>query len=115
MRAFAHFSVGASGMLFLLLFVTLDRRREFLLPFASGFWALVPDLGWLLLRVDGPETAAVWKAVFNSLLGYLFWFHPIMDAYESNRILEMAGSASLLGLAVAAYYVGNDWERDRPP
>lgn len=110
-QAFVHYSVGVSGMLFLLLLVDLDYRQEFLLTFASGFWALVPDLGWLLLRIDMPVAAAVWKATFNSIVGNVFWFHSFIDAHESgDRVVEMTGAFVLLGVAVVAYYVGNDWE-----
>lgn len=114
MRAIAHFSVGVSGMLLLLLFVNLDHRREFLLTFVSGFWAMTPDLGWLLLRTGMPGTATLWKAVFNSPFGYLFWFHPLLDAAEpENRVIEMAGAFLLLGFSVSLYYFRNDWESDR--
>ena len=114
MRAFVHFSVGVSGMLLLLSFVDLEFRRQFLAMFASGLWALVPDVGWLLLRVGLPEAATLWKALFNSPLGNLFWFHPVLDAIEpENRVFEMVGGVALLGFAVGAYYLLNDWEADR--
>lgn len=110
-RAFVHFSVGVSGMLVVLTFVHLEYRREFLLMFASGLWALVPDLGWLLLRVGTPEAAALWKAVFNSFLGNLFWFHPVLDGMEPvNRVFEMTSGFVLLGLGITLYYFANDWE-----
>jgi hypothetical protein len=112
MRAFVHFSVGVSGMLFCLLFIELEPRHEFLALFASGLWALVPDLGWLLLRIGLPGSAALWKQLFNSLLGNLFWFHPVLDAIEpENRVFEMVGGFALLGLAVSIYYLLNDWDQ----
>lgn len=114
MRAFVHFSVGVSGMLFLLLLTDFEYRRQFLLMFASGLWALVPDLGWLLLRVGMADVATLWKELFNSPLGNLFWFHPILDAAEpENRVYEMVGGFVLLGFSVGAYYLLNDWESDR--
>lgn len=110
MRAIVHFSVGVSGMLLVLTAVRLDARREFLLTFASGFWSLVPDLGWLLLRLELPGAATLWKAVFNSALGNLFWFAPLLDAAEPvNRVVEMTGAMALLGASVAVHYALNDW------
>lgn len=98
-------------MLFILLFANLEYRREFLLMFASGLWALVPDLGWWFLRVDMPVAAATWKTVFNSAFGYLFWLHPFIDANEfDSRVLEMTSGFVILGLAVTTYYFANDWE-----
>ena len=111
MRAFVHFSVGVSGMLVILLFVERRFRQQFLLMFASGLWALVPDLGWLLLRLGRPGAAAVWKRVFSSAFGLAFWFHPILDAAEpDNRVYEMGGAFVLLGAAVVLYYLFNDWD-----
>ena len=114
MRAIVHFSLGVSGMLLVLAFRDLGYRREFLLTFASGFWAMVPDLGWLLLRVGLPEAASLWKALFNSPLGNLFWFAPILDAAEPvDRVFEMTSAFVLLGVGVAVYYLLNDWEAER--
>lgn len=111
MRAFVHFSVGVSGMLMILLLTERPFQHQFLLMFASGLWALIPDLGWLLLRIGAPEAAALWKGVFNSVFGIVFWFHPILDAAEpENRVYEMGGAFTLLGAAVVTYYVFNDWD-----
>ncbi|EMA44806.1 hypothetical protein [Halococcus saccharolyticus] len=114
MRAIVHFSVGVSGMLLILLVVERSFRQQFLLIFASGLWAVIPDLGWLLLRVGTPEASVLWKQVFNSVVGYLFWFHPLLDAMEpENRVYEMGGAFSLLGVAVVTFYLLNDWDADR--
>lgn len=112
MRAFVHFSLGVSGMLLVLTFVNLDNRHEFLLMFASGCWALVPDLGWLLLRTGMPEAAALWKSIFNSWLGYLFWFHPLLDGLEPvDRVVEMTSGFVFLAFSITLYYFANDWDR----
>lgn len=100
-------------MLFALVFVELAYRHEFLITFSSGLWALIPDLGWLLLKLQLPEAATVWKATFNSVLGYLFWFHPLLDSHEwIGRLGEMLASFVLLILGVTVYYLANDWEAD---
>lgn len=113
MRAIVHFSVGVSGMLFILSLINLAYRRAFLLMFASGYWALVPDMGWLLLRLDMPVAAGHWQAVFNSPLGYLFWFAPLLDAAEPvTPVYEMAGAFLLLSTGIAVYYVTTDWDDD---
>jgi len=110
-RAFVHFSVGVSGILLLFTLINLDNRREFLLMFFSGFWAVIPDIGWLLLRINMPTAANIWKAVFNSPLGNIFWFHPFIDANEpENRVVEMTSGFILLGVAVITYYFANDWK-----
>ena len=94
----------------LLLLVDLEERYDFLLMFASGLWALVPDIGWVLLRVDLVGAAVIWKTVFNSILGNLFWFHPILDAAEpDSRVIELTGAFVLIVLAVGIYYLANDW------
>lgn len=101
--------------MFLLLLVDLNNRQDFLLIFTSGLWALVPDLGWLLLRVGLPETATLWKTVFNSVFGLIFWFHPVLDTIEpDNRVYEMTGGFVLLSFAVVMFSVANDWEDDKP-
>jgi hypothetical protein len=114
MRAMVHFSVGLCGGVLLLLAFDLDDRHEFLLMFASGLWALVPDLGWLLLRLGLPGAATLWKAVFNSPLGNLFWFAPLLDAMEPvNRVLEMTSAFALLAVAVLAHYYLSTWDGNR--
>lgn len=116
MRAIVHFSVGVTGMLLVLSVLDLAYREEFLLTFASGYWALVPDLGWLLLRLGFPGAATLWKSVFNSALGNLFWFAPLIDAAEPvDRVFEMTGAFALLTVGVAVYYVRNDWDAERTP
>lgn len=111
MRAIVHFAVGISGMLLVLTYLDLGYRREFLLMFASGFWALIPDLGFVLLRIIGPGVASVWKRVFNSVFGNLFWFHTVLDDLESaDDVLELVGALVLLAAAISVYYVSNDWE-----
>lgn len=113
MRAIVHFSLGVSGMLLILSFLDLEYRREFLLMFASGYWALVPDLGWLLLRLGMPGAAILWKTVFNSPIGNLFWFAPLLDAAEPvNRVFEMTSAFLLLGAGIGVYYVTTDWDAD---
>ena len=116
MRSIVHFSLGVSVMLVVLTFVNLDYRHEFLLMFLSGFWAMVPDLGWLLLRIGMPGTAAVWKAVFNSPLGLIFWLSPYLDGLEPvNRVFEMTSAFTMLGIGIVVYYFGNDWEGHSRP
>lgn len=114
MRAMVHFSLGASVMMIVLAFRGLENRQEFLLIFASGYWALVPDLGWLLLRLGVPRGAMVWKTVFNSPLGNLFWFAPILDAVEPvTPVFEMVSAFVLLSVGIVTYYFKNDWDDDR--
>lgn len=111
-RAIVHFSLGVSGMLLILTFVDLEYKHEFVMTFASGIWALVPDLGWLLLRIEMPGAADLWKSVFNSALGHVFWFHPLLDGMEPvNRVFEMTSAFVLLAAGVAMYYFGNDWDQ----
>lgn len=113
-RAIVHFSVGVFGMVCFLTLVDLNDKNEFVLLFASGFWALVPDLGWLLLRLDLPQVAMLWKAVFNSPFGNLFWFAPLLDAAEPvNRVFEMTAALTLLGSAVLVHYFLSDWDIDQ--
>jgi hypothetical protein len=110
MDALVHFAVGLTGGLLVLLFVDWPPRREFLFTFGSGVWALVPDGHWMLTEfgLDGPAT--VWKSLHTTALANLFWFHRFLDGHETGRgKLEMGASLLLLFVAVALYYVANDW------
>lgn len=116
MRAIVHFSVGVSGMLLLLLLLDLEERYDFVLMFASGFWALVPDLGWVLLRVDMGGVAILWKTLFNSAIGNVFWFHPFLDASEpDSAVIELTSAFVLMFCSVGLYYFANTWNDDRDP
>ena len=115
MRAIVHFSVGVSGMMLLLSFINLNNKKEFLLIFISGFWAMVPDLGWLLLRIGMPGIAGFWKTVFNSPIGLLFWFSPFLDGLEPvNRVFEMVSAFMIMATGIIFYYLVNNWNNSVP-
>jgi len=110
MDALVHFAVGLTGGLLVLLAVDLPPREEFALAFASGAWALVPDGHWMLSEFGFPAPAATWKGLHATPLADAFWFHRTLDLGETGRpLLEQGAALGLLSLAVAAYYVGNDW------
>ena len=116
MEALVHFSVGLTAGLLVLLVVDWAPSREFLFPFASGVWAMLPDGHWMLSEfgVDGP--AAAWKAVHATAVADLFWFHRFIDTHETGRRnLEAGASLLLLVVAVGLYYLGNDWNPDSGP
>jgi hypothetical protein len=66
----------------------------------------------VLLRVGRSDAARAWQGAFDSPLGLLFWFHPVLDALEpEQRVYELTGGVGLLVLGVAVFAVANDWDR----
>ena len=84
---------------------------EFLLVFASGGWAMLPD-GWYFLRYLGSgQLMLVGLEFHRSVFANVFWFHRILDLMESgNRRMEMAAAVIMLGTSVAMFTVFNGWE-----
>jgi hypothetical protein len=112
MEAIVHFAVGLTGGLLLLLFVDWAQPREFLLTFASGVWAMLPDGHWMLSEFGLGGPAAVWKSFHMTAFADLFWFHRFLDTHETGRgNLEAGLSLLLLFAVVGLYYAANDWER----
>jgi hypothetical protein len=113
MQAIVHFTVGVFMALLALTVLDLPVRREFLLLFLSGFWAMIPDGYWLLreLGIVGPET--VWRALHRSAWANVFWFHNVIDGLETGRNnLEASVSLAVLLVLVFGYYRYNDWTVD---
>lgn len=110
MQAIVHFAVGLAGGLLVLLFVDWEQPLEFLFLFASGIWAMLPDGHWMLSAFGFAGAAAVWKSFHQTAWANLFWFHHFLDASETGQNnLEAGASLLLLFVAVAVYYLANDW------
>jgi hypothetical protein len=110
MDAFVHFTVGLGGGLLALLLVNWPTQREFLVMFASGVWALVPDGHWMLHEAGFHAPASLWRAAHHTTAANLFWFHQIIDRAETGRPkVEMGVALVGLLLVVGVYYVVNDW------
>lgn len=113
MDALVHFAVGLSGGLLALLLVDWPPRREFLLTFSSGVWAMVPDGHWLLHEAGLEAPAALWKLAHATPAADLFWFHRVLDRNETGRpTVEMGAALAVLFVVVVVYYLGNDWDED---
>ena len=110
MQALVHFTVGVFMALLILSVLDWPVRREFLLLFASGFWAMLPDGHWLLREVGADGPAAAWLAFHRSAYADVCWFHRAIDAIETGRPnLEAAVALGLLVVLVGVYYRFNDW------
>lgn len=113
MDALVHFAVGLTGGLLVLLLVDWPPRREFLATFVSGIWAMIPDGHWMLHEAGLDAPAAVWRTIHATNVANVFWFHRVLDRAETGRPkVEMGLALVGLALAVATYYVANDWGAD---
>lgn len=94
--AITHFAVGAGVMLLLqpLLFPNLRYRRS--LVVASGLWALVPDVFYVV-----PGLADVFVAEFAAY-GNVFWFHTYMDGIVMGRGTRPNAALALVFLTACA-------------
>lgn len=110
MQALVHFAVGLAGGLVLLLLVDLQAREEFAVLLASGFWAIAPDFWWAFREFGYESIALRGRAVHQSPISNLFWFHWLLDQLETgNNNLEAGLALALLGVVAVGYYRYNDW------
>jgi hypothetical protein len=110
MQALVHFTIGLSGALVVLIFVDWPPQQEFPLIFLSGVWAIVPDGHWLLWELGAIRPAMVWRAIHQTALADVFWFHHVIDSIETGQEnLEIALSLWALLVAVFGYYHFNNW------
>lgn len=111
MNAIVHFSVGLSCGMFILLLTSLPSRVKFPLVFASGVWAMVPD-GWHLAAFVAPDRAVILAYAFHrSILANVFWFHQLLDRFESGEpVLEMTAALGFLSVTVVVFTALNTWE-----
>jgi hypothetical protein len=110
MDALVHFAVGLAGGLFALLLLDWHPRREFLVTFGSGFWALIPDGHWVFRGLGFDGIAGAWLAFHRSAFADLFWFHRLLDRSETGAPkAEMAVAVAVLLVAVGVYALLNDW------
>ncbi|WP_372910422.1 hypothetical protein [Salinigranum sp.] len=113
MDALVHFAVGLTGGLLALLLVDWSPRREFLVTFASGVWAMIPDGHWMFHELGVDSVATAWRAAHATPAANLFWFHRVLDRSETGRPrVEMGVALVGLFVAVGAFYVVNDWDAD---
>jgi hypothetical protein len=110
MQALVHFAIGISMALLILSVVDLPAQREFLLTFLSGFWALLPDGHWLFREFGIMGVGSGWRAVHQTTVANVFWFHHFIDGIETGqKNLEGGVALVILLMAVAGYYRYNDW------
>jgi len=85
-----HFAVGAGAMALVLAVVAPTVRYRAGAMVASGLWALVPDVHYVV-----PGENPLLFGLKHTVVGNLFWFHGAMDAAETGR-----GSRGMAGLAL---------------
>lgn len=95
--AITHFAVGAVGILVFLATVRPRSNYRTTLAVASGCWALVPDLFYLL-----PGAANPLRGPIEGPVGNVFWFHSAMDALVHGRGTRTNAAVALVLLAGAA-------------
>ena len=112
MQAFVHFAVGVCIGLLVLPLVDLPSNQKFLLIFASGFWALIPDGHWIFKEFDIMlDVQSSWRAVHQTDYVNIFWFHHFIDRIETGRNkLETGVMFCALFVMVLYYYRFNNWE-----
>lgn len=74
MLAATHFAIGLAAGLLLLTPLT-DRWDNSTIAIMSGFWAMGPDVGVFITQLSFLQTS--WWA-------NMFWFHPLLDAFETT-------------------------------
>ena len=90
-----HFAVGASCTAVAVSAVAPDLRGRYVVIVLGGFWAIVPDVHWIV-PVLRPVTKPV---IHDSPLADLFWFHGTLDAWDAGDSAVLSGG-SMLGLVV---------------
>lgn len=92
-----HFAVGAGTMLLLQALLRPQTRAPRVLVVASGLWALVPDLHYVLPTVDVLLIDRDWQAFAN-----VFWAHAAMDGLHQGRGTRGGAALALAYLALCA-------------
>lgn len=92
--ALTHFAFGALCMTLLLAYLPVRTRYQMALSVASGVWAMTPDF-W---RVS-PIYEYAFKEVGHSVVGNVFWLHPLFDRADS------ADSYRLAAVVVGVYFL----------
>lgn len=96
--ALTHFALGAGGMQLILYVVAPEFRYRQSLVIASGLWALLPDIHYVL-----PVYKASLSELKFTVVGDLFWFHRALDALHPGRgTREMAAVMVMLLLFTTA-------------
>lgn len=93
--AIAHFALGATLTALLVTFVVPRTPYSRVIVVLGGVWAMVPDLHWVL-----PAYRAELRALSDSIVANVFWFHPLVDAYDAGDSKALA--AALIGALVVA-------------
>lgn len=95
--AITHFAVGQACTLFALSALPVRVERRTAVAVAGGLWAVLPDAHHLL-----PSLRGVTKPVFHdTVLANLFWFHGLLDAFDSPHSYAVAAAALAVLLAVS--------------
>lgn len=106
--ALTHFAIGAGGMLLVLAAVRPRTRYRSSIIVASGVWALVPDLHYVIPGTNDPL-----QGLKFSVLGDLFWFHQTLDGVHVGRGTRSGAVFAVLFLAAAAVTADLVAERSR--
>ena len=110
MQTFVHFAVGVACAVLLLTGFDLPPRIEFLLAFASGVWANLPDGYWLLVEFGWDSGVDELRSIHDTSWMNVFWFHHLIDELETSRPNLEAGIAmAVMLVAVGVFYALNDW------
>lgn len=99
--AITHFALGAGTMLVCQALLWPATRTPRVLVVASGLWALVPDLHYVLSGVDNLLIGRELR-----VLGNVFWFHAVMDGLHQGRGTR-SGAAVALGYLLACAIVAD--------
>jgi hypothetical protein len=115
--ALTHFAFGALCTTLLLAYLPVRTRYQDALAVANGVWAMEPDF-WRVVPIF--ETA--FRQVGHSVIGNVFWLHPLFDEADSTDSYRLAAVMVEVYFLVAMIYAERhqdepifrvEWERLR--
>ncbi|GGL39569.1 hypothetical protein GCM10009037_24190 [Halarchaeum grantii] len=105
--AITHFAFGALCATLLLAYLPVRTRYGFPLVVGSGVWAMLPDF-WHV----APTAGTLFRTVGHSVLGNVFWLHPLLDAADPEDTHFLG--AVMVGVYFLVSLVHAERRRDAP-